>query len=510
MPEILITFGLMSRLAAILLIFACTGVWSQSLDSVLTSTASISDTLDWRVDHQLDSLKSYRALDSIQDSFGNSVASLKYSYDSVTTVADRSITAIQQQLDSLTEFDLPNGHLIGRLDSVQRWKSEKLGTLNEKVNGLRQKAKAKLDSLDLPDELQGKLSELTSVVDNVDLSLPATEIPALQLPSVDLSSLTNTNLSLDVPNLDMPLDQQLPDLNIPNADIPTGELGGIGGEIKQYQDQIGDVVPKNVEDIPSVIEEKAANLDQVGEVQSQLGEVEKVKGLTGNVQDPEAMKEQMVETAKQQAVNHFAGQEEKLQAAMEKIAKYKQKYSSVQSLADLPRKRPNEMRGKPLIERLMPGVALQVHRNDDWLLDFNPYVGYRFNSRLTVGAGWNYRIGFNPDDRAFTTSSRIYGIRSYGEFKIGKGFSGRLEAEYMNTWVPPQFASSNIDAAGREWVFSTMAGMKKEYRFVKNVKGTVFILYNLYDPHHRSPYGDRLNMRFGFEFPMKKSRKPSR
>jgi len=49
-----------------------------------------------------------------------------------------------------------------------------------------------------------------------------------------------------------------------------------------------------------------------------------------------------------------------------------------------------------------------------------------------------------------------------------------------------------------------MAGIKKEYRFLKSVRGTVFILFNLYDPKHKSPYGDVMNSRFGFEFPLKK------
>jgi hypothetical protein len=95
----------------------------------------------------------------------------------------------------------------------------------------------------------------------------------------------------------------------------------------------------------------------------------------------------------------------------------------------------------------------------------------------------------------------------FGDFAIGQGFSSRLEPEYMNTRVPPQFSSGNTDANGREWVFSTIVGIKKEYTFLRNVKGTMMLLYNLHDPHHRSPYGDKLMMRFGFEFARKKASK---
>ena len=36
-------------------------------------------------------------------------------------------------------------------------------------------------------------------------------------------------------------------------------------------------------------------------------------------------------------------------------------------------------------------------------------------------------------------------------------------------------------------------------------------MYNLYNPEHRSPYAGRLNVPFGFEFPLrkKKSKKPA-
>jgi len=52
-----------------------------------------------------------------------------------------------------------------------------------------------------------------------------------------------------------------------------------------------------------------------------------------------------------------------------------------------------------------------------------------------------------------------------------------------------------------------MAGIKKEYRFLKGVRGTAFILLNLYNPKRKSPYADVMNSRFGFEFPLKRKSK---
>lgn len=489
------------RLAVIFVfVVGCSWVHAQSVDTLLANVPSL-DTLDFKQEQKLDSIR-----ESVAGEFG----SLKNSYDSVTSVADQASKKIQQRIDSLNNLQLPVVHLTQKLDSIAAWKEKKLSVVNNKVNDLKKKVADKVQSLDVPDELKDKAQELTSVVDKLDASLPTNQLPDLSL---------NGKVPLNTSGLNIPGGQSLPDVPgmenpIPNANLPgtpNVEMPAEVGEVTGQVNQVTEAIPKNTDDVAKTIEDQAGKVQEVGEVQKQIGEADKLKELTGgNMQDPEAMKKEAIENAKKQAVNHFAGKEEQLKAAMEQIAKYKKKYSSVQSIADLPKKRPNEMRSKPFVERLVPGLALQVHRrSDDWLLDLNPYVGYRFNPRLSAGIGWNQRIGYNVDEHAFKPDVRIYGPRIYGEYKIGKGFSGHLEAEYMNTWVPPRFSSKPNDPTGREWVFSPMAGMKKEYRIVKNVKGTVFILYNLYDPHHRSPYGDKLNMRIGFEFPLKKKKKES-
>ena len=211
----------------------------------------------------------------------------------------------------------------------------------------------------------------------------------------------------------------------------------------------------------------------------------------------------LVTESKKQAIDHFAGKQDKLQAAMDQMSKYKQRYSNVQSIKDLPKKLPNEMHGKPLRERLVPGLSIQIQKRSDWWFDFNPYLGYRFTGRITAGLGWNHRIAFNFDKGEFNPDMYIYGPRTYGEFRIKKGFSGRLEVEVMNTPVriPP-----SQDFATQEWVWSAMAGLKKEYRISKSLRGNAQVLYNLFNPHYKSPYTDRLNMRIGvvYVIPAKK------
>lgn len=67
------------------------------------------------------------------------------------------------------------------------------------------------------------------------------------------------------------------------------------------------------------------------------------KAKLEDFKDTDKAREKVVGVARKVATDHFAGKQEQLKAAMEKVAKYKQKYSSVSSIKDLP-KRPRVRR----------------------------------------------------------------------------------------------------------------------------------------------------------------------
>lgn len=482
---------------AAILFFLLSG-WSlkaQTIDSVLSRSTylGIPDSLKSLLMTDSVDQRALYTLDSIQTAAGTSFDKLKSSYDSINSTAIKEMSTIQSRLDSVKNLNLPTTRLTARLDSLMQWKDAKLDSIRAKVDALKNKVEEKIESLALPDELKGKTDELIAMVDKLDVSLPDAEFPELDFGELNFGDIKNPLSGTTLP--------ELKDLNL------STDLNELTDQVKPIQEKISDVVPENINDLPSTIEDEASKMVQLDDVQKQMGEVDDLKEIAGQLNDAEAVKEKLQEEIQQQAVDHFAGKEQQLEKAMETLAKYKKKYASVQSLEDLPKKRPNPMHDKPFVERLVPGIAIQIHRKDIWLVDFNPYLGYRFNERLTAGLGWNQRLGYNFEENEFQPELRIFGPRVYGEFMVAKGFSGRLELEYMKTTVPSQFSSGKTDEKGREWVFGTMVGLKKEYSFVKSIKGTVMLLYNIYDPDHRSPYGDKLNMRFGFEFPLKKTPK---
>src|SRR5690606_801547 len=141
---------------------------------------------------------------------------------------------------------------------------------------------------------------------------------------------------------------------------------------------------------------------------------------------------------------------------------------------------------------------------DDFMVDFNVYAAYRFTRKLNAGIGWNQRMAYNMNYNVFNADMRIFGPRIFGEYNLWKGFFPRAELELMNTSLPPVTRGSTPDPMQREWVWGAFVGLKKEYRIIRNIKGTAMVMTRLFNPENKSPYADVLNVRFGFEFPVRK------
>ena len=62
-----------------------------------------------------------------------------------------------------------------------------------------------------------------------------------------------------------------------------------------------------------------------------------------------------------------------------------------------------------------------------------------------------------------------------------------------------------INIFRRKTMGMVFLGIKKDYKFSKYIRGNVQTMYNFLDKCYKtSPYADRINMRIGFEFPMKR------
>ncbi len=422
---------------------------------------------------------------------------LRNQYDSIDQNYNSLSSAIQNKADSLSRINQSSIQLLQKKDSISALKEIKLTAIKNKFEILKSNTIGKIDKLNLPPELKNKVSEYTSAINKLDLSIPTANF---QLPSINF----NNTFDLPIPGLNIPPIGNLPDL--PTADILVGD------EISKATSQLEGLSHSIPKDIPTtdklgkIAETQLSKIEEISAVQDQLGNLP-----SAPVTSEEQAKLELLKQAQEAALDHFAGKEQELKSAMGQISKYKKKFGNVNNLEELAaliRKRPNEMKGKPLIERIIPGIAFQLQKKDDLLfVDFNPYLGYRFTGRLTTGLGWNQRVSYNLNHNSFDNESRIFGPRVYGEYKLWRGFSPRIEVETMNTFVPPYIKVSPSDLGQREWVWGVFAGIKKDYKFFKKINGTALVMFRLFDPHRKSPYADVVNARFGFEFPMKKKAK---
>jgi hypothetical protein len=452
-----------------------------------------------------DSLKpSYQKLDSIRSAFNLEADSLKKSYEETLARLDVKTIKLKHSRDSLQNLNLPTGKYTHKIDSIGQLRQKSTADFNSKASALKAKTTDKLKGLDLPPQYNEPLQQITGKVDGFNIQsdfvkIPQTDVPGFSMPDIDgagdlASKAGDIGKIGDLDNLG----------SLPKVETPVGDLGEIGGQAKELQGDLKNVSKGNLEDVKS-IENQAGKIDGVGDLQKGTAAVDDYKTKVGDLSDPAKAKEQAVEMAKEKAIDHFAGKQEQLKAAMDKMSKYKQKYSSVSSIKDLPKRPPNAMKGKPLIERLVPGIFFQYQQKNFNLFDFNPYLGYRLSGRFTTGLGWNQRYAYDRRKESWNSRTRIFGPRTYVDFKLGKGFIVHLESELMNTFVPFSL-NGNQETGKREWVWGMMVGLKKDYKIYKNLKGTVLIQYNLFNPEYKAPYVDRLNSRIGFEYMLKKKK----
>jgi hypothetical protein len=436
-----------------------------------------------------DSLKtSWLTVDSIRTEFNNAADSLQTGYQHSIGKIETERNTIQHQIDSLENIGLPSNKFTQKLDSLTTKKREIDDHFSEQSTKLKSKTIGNLDKVEMTPELRQQVDGLTGKVNDFNpLKNDFSKIPVVQVRGYQLPKLSSTG---DFPGIQTPLE------NI--ADL-SKNAGAVGEDIKNITS--GNL--NDVKHIPQAIEQQALKNDGIQQLQKSSQLVNNYKEQVSKLSSAEGLQQQGTDMLKKETLNHFAGKDNELKAAMDRMSTYKQKYSSVKSIKDLPRRPPNAMKGKPFIERLVPGAWLQFQVKNAWLIDVNPYVGYKISGRFTTGIGWNQRYGYERKFARQLQNTGIWGPRAFLDFKLGRGFIGHLEQEVMNTLVPANLAA-RPEVIKREWVWSTMLGVKKQYRIYKNLNGTVLIQYNLFNPNFKAPYLDRLNSRMGLEYVLRK------
>lgn len=485
---------------------------TNSLDSVRQSLSiEMVDSLKGQLMVQKDSITMMAKLNR------HRFDSLSVGSQTLTNKLDSARFQVLSRLDSLKSSSTPDTLLIKQYTQLQTkldsLKGEMtLGTLtnaNGKIESVEQAVNSRLESV------SGQIKEITNgevnVKQNVDLTelpgLPSVSIPNLNGPEINnpLSKVTLPDVAKPELNADQPTitSTAIPGMNIKaltEIEESTKWLSGISGDVKQYKEELAKIKEEgaDLEKLSEKVEKELAGLDAVKGLEKELG----VNPLTKNWNDPEVMKEMAFNKGKEQALNHFAGHEQELMAAMEQFSKIRSQIKNPEGTIDMLKKQNNPMKDKKFVERLVTGLALQLQKPGPFWFDLNPSLGYKLSGKFTLHAGWNYRWAYASDE-GWLKSERIYGPRTLVEFTWRQYFSFVGIAEVMSSPLKLFGNPSNPEYTSRDWIWSYMVGTKTSYTITKSIKGNAQVLYNLYDPDHQSPYGDRLNVRMGVEFVFK-------
>jgi len=441
-------------------------------------------------------------IDSVYKQFSHRTDSLQKAFAAPMTKIHSSINKLNHKRDSLSHLHLPTQSITHQIDSLQQAQTAKLKELNSKIDKVKGETLAKVSSLHLPPQAQNEINALTK-------NIHSFKAPNnfFQLPGMNFMPKGIAIPGLSMPSLALPKDFSIPSVNIPSlqklnlnmTQLPSlSQLeGSLGKELKQLQ---------SAANMKSIEQTAIKELSQNAEVKSLLKQETQVKDMESQlskIKDPKSA-EALAEKQLVPAINHFAGKEKELQSAMSSISKYKQKYSSVKSLAELPKRAPNPLKDKPWIERVVPGLNYFILSKHSTFVDFNPYVGWRFNPRLTASIGWSERVGISHGNISTSPYDRVSGVRGYVSYTWTHGFIFRVSPEVMKAYVP---TGGTPDVKEQALVFGLFGGVRKDFKIYKGIIGYSEGMYNFTQKSGQNIYGDRLSFRLGIEFKIKKKAK---
>ncbi len=473
---------------------------------------------------------SQRKLDSIQNftsihRFRDSLKITSWSDSLRRKVEDRfSPQQITNKLDSLKGLNISTDRVTHFSDSLLRRKAGLLSEVTTKQHTLQSKVTARYDGW-----MKGVREKFN--LDSAGIKTPSID-PAVGDP---------------LQKLNLPNTAKLPQGSVPGANLPSGsmatlpampslntedfsslglsqDLTTVGGDIAiPSMDQLGGM-EKNLPAMPDPMKEitgkagefKAitkdpgaaaeATVSKISDVNSATQQLKDAEQLTQNnealqageqLKDPEGAKE----VFQRQAFDHFQGKEAVLQQAMDQMAKYKDRYPSLASLADVKKSwlPPNSLKGKPFRERFRIGMHVGFRNTKDTLLlDFFPNASYRISGRFEAGMGFMYRLRVQTNNFGFDQQNPVWGINTFVVAKTFKSVYLRLEVDGNSYPV----SSTTETPSYRDWRWSFLSGIQTNFAMGKQWSGNVQMLYN-FDSQLKDGFPERLALRLGVQYRLK-------
>ncbi len=505
---------------------------SHRLDSLAKNKLSVFDSIEFKrkqVFGKANALPS--SLAGRIDSIGGRLSQPLQRVNDLQQKGNSKIDSVNTKIGNALTIDQPGftKDMAKPIEAV----TDKLDAPGQKVEDVKQKVSATLDKpLDVVNEKLNLLSDEAGGQGNLP---SAVQTPSLPGVSLDVNS--------RLPDLSIPDPKLILDMNAPKIANPIEDTGNlqdmnIKGNLEEKLDgtvslekvnelkdntevisNFGDkasTVKSEIAEVKGEGIDKAKNLKQdaldKSPVKGELAELQKQDGLmkeqiaqVKSYRNPEEFRKQTLERGKKLVATQLAAQQATIKEATVKLTNYQNKATTLFGKKnELPKKRDTWRRVKKA-ERFVPGLTLQTHKPGGWVVDINPSFRYRLTVYWSIGAGWNQRVTFG-DIPQNSTVRTLFGPRGFSELLLFKGFSLRIDSEMMNT-VLYTATGSTVDVGTDVSIWNHMIGLKKDFTFVPRVLGNVQFMYKIYSSENVRIYPAKYNVRFGFEFPLRKKSK---
>jgi hypothetical protein len=198
----------------------------------------------------------------------------------------------------------------------------------------------------------------------------------------------------------------------------------------------------------------------------------------------------------EKALDYFAENPEKLEAASQKASKLLSKYrmfSNSNNLDDATRR--TSMEGKSLFERLVIGGTFNVISTKPLSLDLSPQIGYKFTSRFFVGAGINYRVTFSDSIKhSWYVTPKNTALKTFVNYDILKSWYAYLEGEITGA------SGKSVEQREKDkWNANYFIGAGRRFLIHPKLYMTMTALYNLNNQTQNHVYPQRFQVRIGFQ-----------
>lgn len=240
--------------------------------------------------------------------------------------------------------------------------------------------------------------------------------------------------------------------------------------------------------------------DEINDLDQGTSKVEELRGKVNglNAQNGDSL----INEVKNEFIDHFKGKEEVIKNDLERVGKIQLKYKNFSDSRTLPKRPPNEMKGKSFRQRLLPGLGFNVVPSGDFSMDLFPFIGYRLTGHLTAGLGGYKRILYTHTDGAISGTGH-YGIRIFAAYKVIKGIHGYAEFEYFNGPSGKERYINRPGVISENIKFNL--GVQKRYPITRRLYGLVIVMYDLTKLKY-FPNSEGANARFGVDYQLKKKK----